>query len=73
MFPKTLDEIYEYNNFINDLGYFCRNCPIITLCNNENKLFNHKQMIFFTDDNIKRFYNIKTFIRKIFVPIKKLY
>ena len=73
MFPKTLDEIYEYNNFINDLGYFCRNFSIITLCNNENKLFNQKQMIFFTDDNIKRFYNIKTFIRKIFEPIKKLY
>ena len=53
-FPETLDEIYEYSNFINDLGYFCRNCSIITLCNNENKLFNHKQMIFFTDDNIKR-------------------
>ena len=41
-FPETLDEIYEYSNFINDLGYFCRNCSIITLCNNGNKLFNYK-------------------------------
>ena len=33
---------------------FAEYCSIITLSNNENKLFNHKQMIFFTDDNIKR-------------------
>ena len=53
-FLKNMDEIYEYSNYIEDIGYFCRNCSIVTFCNKENKLFNHKHIIFFTDDNIKR-------------------
>ena len=53
-FPNTLDQIYDYCNYIENIGFFCRNCTKISLFNKEKKLFNHEHIIFFTDDNIKR-------------------
>ena len=53
-FPNTLDQIYGYCNYIENIGFFCRNCTKISLFNKQKKLFNHEHIIFFTDDNIKR-------------------
>ena len=53
-FPNTLDQIYDYCNYIENIGFFCRNCAKISLFNKEKKLFKHEHIIFFTDDNIRR-------------------
>ena len=53
-FPKGLDEIFIYSNYIEDLGYFCRSISKSILYDSKNKIIEHNHIIFFTKLSIKR-------------------
>ena len=53
-FPKGLDEIFIYSNYIEDLGYFCRSISKSILYDSKNKIIEHNHIIFFTELSIKR-------------------
>ena len=53
-FPKGMDEIFIYSNYIEDLGYFCRSISKSILYDSKNKIIEHNHIIFFTELSIKR-------------------
>ena len=54
MYPSTLDEIFDYCNHVNQLGYFCRNISKCLLLDEKNNIIEHSHIIFFSELNIKR-------------------
>ena len=53
-FPSTLDEIYDYCNYIEGLGYFCRSVSRESLLDEKKQIIDHSHLIFFTELSIKR-------------------
>ena len=53
-FPSFLDDIFNFCNNIEVIGFFCRSITKKSLKDSENKLFVHSYIIFFTDDILKR-------------------
>ena len=65
-FPESLDEIYNYCNYIQDLGYFCRDVSKKILINSKKEFFTHSHIIFFTDDNLLRLIASENIINILF-------
>ena len=53
-FPETLDEIYNYSNYFEDIGYFCRSISKSQLLNNKGEIIDHSHIILFTESIMKR-------------------
>ena len=53
-FPSMLDEIYDYCNYIEGLGYFCRSVSRESLLDEKKQIIDHSHLIFFTELSIKR-------------------
>ena len=53
-FPSMLDEIYEYCNYIEGLGYFCRSVSRASILDEKKQIIDHSHLIFFTELSIKR-------------------
>ena len=49
-----LDEIYDYCNYIEGLGYFCRSVSRESLLDEKKQIVDHSHLIFFTELSIKR-------------------
>ena len=56
-FNLNLEDILEYCNSDETLGYFCRDSSYRLLIGPDGKLFKHTHLIFFTEENIKRLIN----------------
>ena len=56
-FNLNLEDILEYCNSDETLGYFYRDSSYRLLIGTDGKLFKHTHLIFFTEENIKRLIN----------------
>ena len=52
-----MSEIYEYANSFNELGVVCQFYEVKNIINDKKEIFEHKQMIFFTEYDFKRIFS----------------